>query len=364
MSDFYLAPAFVYPTDFPMALIIALVRLALSIIFGIAAVTKLLDQKGTREAVENFGAPKSLAPAIAIVLPLVELAIAAGLLFNTSAWWAALAALLVLGLFIAAIGVNLARGNTPDCHCFGQLYSRPLGWPTLVRNIVFALGAVFLLWQGALEPGGEIIPTLAEAVAGLSAVQWILLMAALAGVTGLVIYLQRRSANKPPPPYEGLPIDSIAPPFELEAYAGGKQSLAHLLAYGKPVLLIFTNPKCSPCIVLFQEIKDWQQAHNDQLTIALITRGTVKDNFVNIARNGLGHVLFQGEQEVSDQYRAQGTPTAIVINSNGRIASPVAGGVGDIRKLLETLVENSNGSGPNPSANSSVQGDVPHAPTT
>lgn len=337
-----------------MVLIIALIRLALSVIFGIAGVTKLIDQKGTREAVKNFGAPKSLAPAIAVVLPLVELAIAAGLLFNMSAGWAALAALLVLGLFIAAIGVNLARGNTPDCHCFGQLYSRPLGWSTLVRNIVFALGAVFLLWQGALEPGGEIIPTLAAAFAGLGAFQTILLIAALAGVIGLAVYWQRQSAKKPPPESEGLPIDSIAPSFELEAYAGGTQSLAHLLTFRKPVLLIFTSPRCPPCIELFEEIKDWQQSHEDQLTIALITRGTIKENFVNVARNRLGRVLLQGEQPVAAQYQARYTPSAVVINTNGRIGSLVAGGAEEIRGLLKTLVGNSNGSGPNTSANSSV----------
>jgi thiol-disulfide isomerase/thioredoxin len=338
-----------------MALIIALVRLALMGIFGIAGITKLLDQRGTREAVENFGAPKSLAPTIALVLPFVELLIAAGLLFSTSVWWSALAALLVLGLFIFAISANLLRGQTHDCHCFGQLYSRPLGWPTLARNIVFTIGAVFLLQQAA----GTSVPTLVEV---LGAWQLTLLMAAFVAVVGFAIYLQRRSANKTSPVYEGLPIDSIAPPFELEAYAGGTKSLAHMLAYGKPLLLIFTNPKCSPCIVLFQEIKDWQESHDDQLTIALITRGTVKDNFVNIARNGLGHVLFQGEQDVAQQYRAQGTPTAIVINPNGRIASPVAGGAGDIRKLLETFVGNSHGSGPETSADLAVEGDVGYAP--
>lgn len=337
-----------------MALIIALVRLALSVIFGIAGVTKLLDQKGTREAVENFGTHKSLAPAIALVLPFVELAIAAGLLFGTSTWWAALAALLVLGLFIVAISVNLARGQTHECHCFGQLYSRPLGWPTLVRNIVFALGAVFLLWQAGVGTSGEIVPMPVDAFAELGRVQLILLMAALAGVVGIAIYLQRRSASKTPPAVEGLPVNSIAPSFELEAYAGGTKSLAHLLAYGKPVLIIFTNPKCSPCIVLFEEIRDWQQSHEDQLTIALITRGTIKDNFVNIARNRLGHVLFQGEQQVAEKYHARGTPTAIVIDTNGRIASPVAGGAVDIRKLLEKFVGNSHGSAPNSSTNLAV----------
>ena len=312
-------------------------------IFGIAGITKLLDQRGTREAVVNFGAPRSLAPAIALVLPLAELSIAAGLLFSTSVWWSALAALLVLGLFIFAISVNLLRGQTHDCHCFGQLYSRPLGWPTLVRNIVFTIAAVFLIQQAT----GNSIPTLVEV---LGAWQLTVLMAAFVAVVGVAIYLQRRATNKAPSEVDGLPIDAVAPNFELEAYSGGTQSLSELLEFGKPLLLLFTNPKCSPCLVLFEEIKDWQDSHQDQLTIALLTRGTIKENFVNIARNGLGHVLFQGEHQVAEKYQARSTPSAVMINTNGRIASPIAGGAEEIRKLLQTFVGNSNGSKPSSSA--------------
>ena len=128
-----------------MILLIVLVRIALSVIFGGAGVTKLLDLRGTREAVKNFGAPESLVPALSILLPIVELAIAAGLLFVATTPASAFAAVLVLALFIVAISVNLAQGRKHDCHCFGQIYSRPLGWPTLVRNLIFALGAGLIL---------------------------------------------------------------------------------------------------------------------------------------------------------------------------------------------------------------------------
>src|SRR5687767_15918091 len=107
-----------------MSLLITLVRLMLSVVFGIAGVTKLLDQAGTREAMTNFGAPKSVSPSLAVVLPIIELAIALGLLFGATAWWSALAALAILAIFVVAIGVNLARGKTHECHCFGQIYSR------------------------------------------------------------------------------------------------------------------------------------------------------------------------------------------------------------------------------------------------
>ena len=59
-----------------MSLLIVLIRLALSVVFGVAGVTKILDQEGTREAVINFGSPKSVAPTIAVALPLLELSIA------------------------------------------------------------------------------------------------------------------------------------------------------------------------------------------------------------------------------------------------------------------------------------------------
>jgi protein-disulfide isomerase len=329
-----------------MHLIIVLLRIALSAVFGTAAVTKLLDQRGTSDAVKNFGSPDSLAPALAIILPLAELAIAAGLLFETSVLVSSLAGLVLLGVFVVAIGINLARGRTHDCHCFGQLYSRPLGWPTLVRNVVFALGAGLVLWQTATgEPaaGANLPNTLAQ----LSATQWLWLLGALGVVVATLIYLrqrhQRSTAAAATAP-RGLPVNSAAPPFELTAYAGGKRSLAELLAHGKPVLLIFTNPTCGPCVVLFAEIKEWQQSHSDQLTIALISFGTIKENFVNVARNGLGQVLLQQQREVAEQYGANVTPTAVVVNANGRIASPVAAGADEIRALLANVVGGPQGS--------------------
>ena len=170
-----------------MSLIVVLLRVLLSAIFGIAGVTKLLDQSGTREAVTNFGAPNSVAPSLAVVLPIVELAIALGLLFTATAWWSALGALLVLGVFVVAISVNLARGNTHECHCFGQIYSRPLGWPTLVRNILFGLAAITVLWNGQ-----QFQLSIVSSISDVSTSQGLLLVAGLIGAAAVVFYFQRK----------------------------------------------------------------------------------------------------------------------------------------------------------------------------
>lgn len=324
-----------------MLLIIVLVRIALSVVFSLAGITKLMDQAGTREAVKNFGAPEASAPAVALILPFVELAIAIALLFSGTAAVSSISGLLLLSVFIVAIGVNLARGQTHDCHCFGQLYSRPLGWPTLVRNIIFALGAAFVFWQATLNASPNIVSTLAA----LSATGWALLALAVAVIVAVFIYFQQRhrkalAARVGP---EGLPIDSIAPDFELPAYHGGTESLRSLLEHGKPLLLLFTSPHCGPCIVIFKEIKEWQEAHKDQLTIAVITRGTIKDNFVNVARNSLGEVLLQKEREVGEKYGGLATPTGVVVSPEGRIASRVGAGADEIRALLRNVLGNANG---------------------
>src|SRR5687768_8810446 len=189
-----------------MALVIALVRLILSLVFGVAGITKLTDQKGTREAVMNFGAPKAAAPSISVVLPILELAIAIGLLFSATAWLSALAAVLVLGIFVVAISINLAQGKTHECHCFGQIYSRPLGWSTLIRNVLFALAAGVVLWNGpAFQP--NLVSTLSSAFADLSTWQLVILIVAVIAAAGLL--LQRRQATPADQPYEppaGLPI--------------------------------------------------------------------------------------------------------------------------------------------------------------
>jgi thiol-disulfide isomerase/thioredoxin len=324
-----------------MLLIIVLVRIALSLVFSLAGITKLLDQAGTREAVKNFGAPEAAAPAVALILPFVELAIAIGLFFGATAAVSAISGLLLLGVFILAISVNLARGRTHDCHCFGQLYSRPLGWPTVARNVVFALGAGFVFWEAKLAASPGIVSTLAT----LSTTGWALLAVAVAIMAAVFLHLQQRhrkalAAEVGP---EGLPIDSIAPNFELPAYHGGTKSLAQLLAHGKPLLLLFTNPHCGPCVSLFKEIKEWQDAHNDRLTIALLSRGTIKENFVNVARNGLGEVLLQKEREIGEKYGGRATPTGVVIGPDGRIASRVAAGADEIRALLNNVLGNANG---------------------
>src|SRR5687767_8268074 len=96
------------------ALILA--RLLLAAVFAVAGFAKLADREGSRRGLIGFGIPAAAAQPMAVLLPLAEIAVAVLLLPKGTAWWGGIGAAVLLGLFIAGIGYNIAKGNHPDCH--------------------------------------------------------------------------------------------------------------------------------------------------------------------------------------------------------------------------------------------------------
>ena len=140
-----------------MDIVLLLTRLLLAVIFILSGLAKLVDRPGSRQAMLDFGVPARLAMSSAVLLPLVELVVAGSLLPVVSAWWGALGALALLLLFTAAVGYHLMRGHTPACHCFGQVSSEPIGWPTLVRNLVLSALAGIIVGFGRTTAGASVI---------------------------------------------------------------------------------------------------------------------------------------------------------------------------------------------------------------
>jgi uncharacterized membrane protein YphA (DoxX/SURF4 family) len=150
-----------------------LLRLVLGGLLLLAGVTKLRDRAAFREAVADYDLlPASLERPFAALVPLAETLLGLLLLlgFGTRVA-AALAAPLFLS-FAIAIGVNVWRGRSFDCHCFGSAQREGIGPATLLRStalvlasLVVAIGASrFGALEGAffgtnsLPPAGEAIP--------------------------------------------------------------------------------------------------------------------------------------------------------------------------------------------------------------
>lgn len=318
-------------------------RMALAAVFIAAGVGKLLDLQGSRQAMRDFGLPRNIADVAGVALPLAELIAAVALVIRpTAQLGAALALILLLG-FIAGIGNALRQGTAPDCHCFGQIHSAPAGRGTLIRNGVLALFALFAIiegtgptvngWVNARSPA-ELVAVGIGAVAAILAIYAAQLWAEARSLRQNMGAAQRMAAAAPP----GLPVGAIAPEFALQNVHGDEISLSALLGGDRPVLLIFASPFCGSCAELFPNIRRWQATLAERITIAIISSGSFKDNRGLYDEHKLDRLLIQKDAELIESYRIRGTPTAILIESDGKITSVPAEGVFGIEPMIRSVL--------------------------
>lgn len=123
-------------------------RLILAAVFAVAAAGKLADLTGSRATLAHLGIPGRLSGPLGTALPFLELATAIALVPDATAEAGAIAALALLLAFSLGITASIARGEAPDCLCFGQLHSEPVGRRTLGRNFALALLAGLVLAAG------------------------------------------------------------------------------------------------------------------------------------------------------------------------------------------------------------------------
>jgi uncharacterized membrane protein YphA (DoxX/SURF4 family) len=324
-----------------MELLLVAARLLLAAVFAAAGIAKLLDLNSARKAIADFGVSRPLARLLGTLLPPVELLVAVLLLPSRSAWWGALGALVLLLAFIAAIAINLAQGRTPDCRCFGQVHSRPIGRATLARNAALALCAGVIVWLDPGETGPGVITLLTLMSGPWTGVVLLLLLVMLVAEAWFLFHvfqqhgrlllrmdvLERRIGGMPGQAPSGLPVGTPAPAFTLRVPGhGGSRDLQTLRDDDRALLLIFADPGCGPCAALWPEIGKWQQTLRSRLRIAVVSRGSEDENRLKATSHGIADVLLQEDSEVSNAYGVPGTPGAVLIAPNATVASQVVMG--------------------------------------
>jgi peroxiredoxin len=344
-------------------------RVVLAGVLALAGIAKLLDGRGARASVMEFGIPARVAPAVALTLPVAELVLAITLLPDATAAWSSAAATALLAVFLALVAVNLARGKRPHCRCFGAFSSGPVGHETLVRNAALTALAGVVSWGTLIEPNA-----LAGSMGLLAPMQWIGLAVCVlalcvygiqAWATLQLIAQQGRlllriealeeglrdpssatharqsgtSSNhkqSPPVPQFGLPVGSRAPDFRLRGLDGRTRTLADLLMPDRQLFLAFMDPGCGPCTALLPQIARWQREYAQTLKVAVISRGDHAANLAYAQQYGLSDILLQDDYEVAEAYRSYGTPGAVLIGSSGLIASHIAPGAEAIVALVNS----------------------------
>jgi peroxiredoxin len=118
--------------------------------------------------------------------------------------------------------------------------------------------------------------------------------------------------------------------MRLQDTAGRTLLLASLLGT-RSVVLLFWNPDCGFCQKMYPELKRWD-AHErvDGSGLVVISSGTIDQNRAMQLRSP---VLSDPELTLSALLGVQGTPMAVLVDADGRIASPVAVGQEDVLAL-------------------------------
>jgi peroxiredoxin len=274
-------------------------RLMVAAVLLAAAASKLADRQASRDAIVAFGVPRRAAGALGWALIGSESAIATAVLLDPSKAAGAAAALVLLAVVSAAVVANLIRARNPECQCFGQLSSGPIGFSTLARNGFLASIA------GYVAAGGQ-APAVFAGLAAVSGVAWLAL--------GPLRPRARRGAD--------------APGFALTDATGARWTLPSLLGKRNPVLLVFSQRSCGACQAMRTDLDDWHARLGDRLTVVVVEQG-------HEAQPADYPVLLDREGDVATAYGVTATPSAVLIERPGRLASAMALGAREIDELVD-----------------------------
>lgn len=332
--------------------VILAVQLALAAVFLTAGVAKLLDLRGARRNLEGFGVPPRAAAAAGPMLAASEFVVGVALIPESTARWGAVGALLLLMTFAVGIVRAMLRGEDPDCGCFGKLYSAPAGGTTLWRNLALAALAVLVVWRGPdISLGDWVAARSAAELAAVGAAAAALALALRLSSKNRALKRALEEAPEAPskePGSPGLPVGTPAPGFELSGIRGEQRSLESLRAGGRPVVLVFFDPKCGPCKPLVPRLAQWQASLADKVAIAVIADGSLEATQASWNRYAPGadsEVLLEEKQEVTRAYNIDAWPAAIAVGRDGNIASEPAFWPDTIEALVRRTLDQATASG-------------------
>jgi peroxiredoxin len=308
-------------------------RIALALVFAIAALTKLPDLATSRLTFQEFGVSERLSRLAMLVAP-AELAVVLGLVFVPTARYSAVAALLLLLIFVAGMVNALRLGRRPECGCFGGLRPTPIGKATLFRNgLLVVISAV----TAATGPGPAIDQWLQTHSAGQIA---LMAMAVLTTIVGLTVGAPTRTrasdgATEQPFPMHAKPVvGSAAPEFSASGVDGATHTLASLGASGQPIVLVFGNAGCGSCLGLFSHLARWQATMAGRLRMVVVSAGDANQARLVRDQFGVTSVLRDDDGALAHAYGVRFTPTAVAVTAQGLIASGPAFGSEAIEDLI------------------------------
>lgn len=136
-------------------------------------------------------------------------------------------------------------------------------------------------------------------------------------------------AVEAPPEEPGLPVGTEAPELELRALDGSAVSLTDLK--GRDALFLFWNPDCGYCREMHDDLRAWEASANGVGPRLVVVSSGDEEN--TRAEGFVSLVLLDDSFAAGEAFSANGTPMAVLVGADGRIASRVAAGADAVFEL-------------------------------
>jgi len=123
-----------------------LLRFAIAGVLLVSAAGKLLDIPGFTDILKTYEAfPDAILLPLAIAIPIAELALALWLFSGQLLAAAAVTSVVMHFLYAVWSAVSVLRGlQLSNCGCFGVFWPRPLGWSTVLEDLVLVAASFAL----------------------------------------------------------------------------------------------------------------------------------------------------------------------------------------------------------------------------
>jgi methylamine dehydrogenase accessory protein MauD len=129
-----------------------------------------------------------------------------------------------------------------------------------------------------------------------------------------IVYLGSRSARA----RDGLDLLREAPDWEAEDYSGAR--VGSITTRGRPLLLVFAEPNCSPCQQLMPELKTFTDRHREELAVVVVGASDDRVNRQMADRYLLdAPVVSQADRTLSSLFNVSATPFIYFIDEQGVI---------------------------------------------
>lgn len=160
---------------------------------------------------------------------------------------------------------------------------------------------------------------------GIWLVSYIVLWILVLGLALLVLLLYRQFGLMYLGTAEGVSRDGLqkgtrAPDFTLTDQHGTAHRLSSYR--GRPVLLLFGSPHCSPCRTLLPQLQDWARNRRDVAVLWLNASSREESlRFVSDTGMALPVLPFPPDNNLMDQFKVRVTPFLFMLDEQGVVRS-------------------------------------------